>query len=81
MSETPQMSGLARFFLRSPVLAALGSGLVVVVWLVGVQIPLVLAGAAGMFTVAAQWVLWRGGESSYGYRIKRRQAERRSRVG
>jgi hypothetical protein len=81
MSKSPQMSSLGTFFLRSPVLAAFGSGVVVVVvvWLGG--IPGMIALPVGALTALAQWLIWRGGETSLGYRIKVRQAGHRSQAG
>ena len=75
------MSSLGTFFLRSPLLAAFGSGVVVVVVLLLQGIPGMAALPVGALTALAQWLIWRGGETSFGYRIKVRQAEHRSRAG
>jgi len=78
MAATPQISSLGQFFLRSPRIAAVGSGAVVVLCLVPWDIPLMIAVPIGLCTTAVQWILWRGGDKSFGYRIKQRQAERRA---
>lgn len=76
-TSTPQISNLGQVFLRSPVLAALGSG-VIVVALTVLWYPVAVAMVVGVFTAVVQWILWRGGERSLGYRIKLRQAQRGS---